>query len=75
MSVYRIGKKDNIERKSGSGSKAKVDLQVIKKYGGGTTEINEGSCKGHGDLAHNDCEVGQTAWGEEFGEGGEAASH
>ncbi|QQP34587.1 Uncharacterized protein FKW44_022523, partial [Caligus rogercresseyi] len=31
MSVYRIGKKDNIERKRGSGSKAKVDLQVIKK--------------------------------------------
>ncbi|QQP38744.1 Uncharacterized protein FKW44_019416, partial [Caligus rogercresseyi] len=31
MSVYRIGKKDNIERKHGSGSKAKVDLQVIKK--------------------------------------------
>ncbi|QQP50749.1 Uncharacterized protein FKW44_011870, partial [Caligus rogercresseyi] len=31
MSVHRIGKKDNIERKHGSGSKAKVDLQVIKK--------------------------------------------
>ncbi|QQP55209.1 Uncharacterized protein FKW44_008328 [Caligus rogercresseyi] len=31
MSVYCIGKKDNIERKRGSGSKAKVDLQVIKK--------------------------------------------
>ncbi|QQP52798.1 Uncharacterized protein FKW44_005052 [Caligus rogercresseyi] len=26
MSVYHIDKKDNIERKSGSGSKAKVDL-------------------------------------------------
>ncbi|QQP36693.1 Putative transposable element [Caligus rogercresseyi] len=31
MSVYCIVKKDNIERKRGSGSKAKVDLQVIKK--------------------------------------------
>ncbi|QQP39893.1 Putative transposable element [Caligus rogercresseyi] len=31
MSVYRIGNKDNIERKRGSGSKAKVHLQVIKK--------------------------------------------
>ncbi|QQP50257.1 Uncharacterized protein FKW44_011200, partial [Caligus rogercresseyi] len=31
MSVYRIGKKDNIERKRGSDSKAKVNLQVIKK--------------------------------------------
>ncbi|QQP40113.1 Putative transposable element [Caligus rogercresseyi] len=31
MSVYCIGKKDNIERKRGSDSKAKVNLQVIKK--------------------------------------------
>ncbi|QQP35330.1 Putative transposable element [Caligus rogercresseyi] len=31
MSVYRISKKDIIERKRGSGSKAKVDQQVIKK--------------------------------------------
>ncbi|QQP51125.1 Hypothetical protein FKW44_012370, partial [Caligus rogercresseyi] len=31
MSVYCIGKKDKIERKRGSGSKAKVNLQVIKK--------------------------------------------
>ncbi|QQP37062.1 Putative transposable element [Caligus rogercresseyi] len=31
MPVYRIGMKDNIERKRGSGSKAKVALQVIKK--------------------------------------------
>ncbi|QQP54719.1 Uncharacterized protein FKW44_007640, partial [Caligus rogercresseyi] len=30
MSVYRISKKNIIERKRGSGSKAKVDLQVIK---------------------------------------------
>ncbi|QQP39739.1 Uncharacterized protein FKW44_013550, partial [Caligus rogercresseyi] len=30
-SEYRIVKKDNIERKCGNGSKAKVDLQVIKK--------------------------------------------
>ncbi|QQP41153.1 Uncharacterized protein FKW44_015432, partial [Caligus rogercresseyi] len=31
MSVYRISKKDNIERKYGSVSKAKVGLKVIKK--------------------------------------------
>ncbi|QQP58107.1 Putative transposable element [Caligus rogercresseyi] len=31
MSVYCIGKKDNIKRKRESGSKAKMDLQVIKK--------------------------------------------
>ncbi|QQP31680.1 Putative transposable element [Caligus rogercresseyi] len=31
MSVYSIGKKDNIDRKLGSGCKAKEDLKVIKK--------------------------------------------
>ncbi|QQP50911.1 Uncharacterized protein FKW44_012069 [Caligus rogercresseyi] len=31
MSEYLIGKKDNIKRKRRSGSKAKVDLQVVKK--------------------------------------------
>ncbi|QQP35267.1 Uncharacterized protein FKW44_023438 [Caligus rogercresseyi] len=55
MSGYCISKKDIIERKRGSGSKAKVDLQVIKKAL--EAETLKSMRAHHGDLAHNDCEI------------------
>ncbi|QQP40571.1 Uncharacterized protein FKW44_014660 [Caligus rogercresseyi] len=64
MSVYRLARRTTSRGKLGSGTKPKWPTGHQEGIGGGTTEINEGSCKGHGDLAHNDCEVGQKLGGK-----------
>ncbi|QQP53383.1 Uncharacterized protein FKW44_005850 [Caligus rogercresseyi] len=72
MSVYRIGKKNNNKRKRGSGSKAKLDLQVIKK----ALEAEPmKSMRAHAkDTGISHTTIVRSV-GEEFGEAGEATSH
>ncbi|QQP35753.1 Uncharacterized protein FKW44_024065 [Caligus rogercresseyi] len=75
MSVYRIGK-DNIKRKRGSGGKAKLDLQVVKKaLEAEPLKSMRVHAKDMGISYKTIVRSVKMLGGEEFGEGGEATSH